>query len=35
MEETWKAIRDMKLIQSEEELLDKIKVALLEVQKSC
>jgi DNA helicase IV len=35
MEETWKAIRDMDLVQTEEELLDKIKVAMIEVQKSC
>ena len=34
MEETWKAIRDMDLVQSEDELLEKIKVAMIEVQKS-
>jgi hypothetical protein len=29
MQETWKAMREMELIQNEEELLDKIKVALI------
>lgn len=35
IEETWKAMRDMDLVQSEEALLDKIRQALIEVQKSC
>ena len=35
LNETWDAILHMELVKNKEELLDKIKVALIEVQVSC
>jgi hypothetical protein len=35
MDETWHAILSMELVENKEDLLEKIKVALFEVQESC
>lgn len=35
MDETWDAILRMKLVENKEDLLEKIKVALFDVQKIC
>jgi hypothetical protein len=35
LNETWDAILHMELVKNKEELLEKIKVALIEVQVSC